>query len=110
MKKFPHAEFKVNWRPFELNPSAPKEGTNKVSIRLHGERVSKKEVGCHRPSTSTLDMTCEVVSIRPSSSPGPLIARPTDAGGAPSSPATSAFHRLPAKGARGDRRSSASRQ
>jgi predicted DsbA family dithiol-disulfide isomerase len=45
MKKFPQAEFKVNWRPFELNPSAPKEGTNKVSIRLHGERVSKKEVG-----------------------------------------------------------------
>lgn len=42
MKKFPHAEFKVNWRPFELNPSAPKEGTNKM--KMYNEKFGEERI------------------------------------------------------------------
>ncbi|EKX35982.1 hypothetical protein GUITHDRAFT_117897 [Guillardia theta CCMP2712] len=32
MKKFPQVQFEVNWRPFQLQPEAPKEGRNKLEM------------------------------------------------------------------------------
>jgi len=39
MSLCPQADFEVNWRPFELNPSAPKTGENKLEMytRKFGE-------------------------------------------------------------------------
>lgn len=42
MKKFPQAEFEVNWRPFELNPAAPKEGTNKM--KMYNEKFGEERI------------------------------------------------------------------
>lgn len=42
MKKFPQAEFEVNWRPFELNPDAPKEGTNKM--KMYNEKFGEERI------------------------------------------------------------------
>jgi len=35
MSKFPHAKFEVNWRPFELNPDAPKTGVIYVYVYIY---------------------------------------------------------------------------
>jgi predicted DsbA family dithiol-disulfide isomerase len=47
MSKFPQAEFEVNWRPFELNPDAPKTGTNK--LKMYNEKFGEERVKMMMP-------------------------------------------------------------
>jgi len=42
MSKFPQAQFEVNWRPFELNPNAPKVGTNK--LKMYNEKFGAERI------------------------------------------------------------------
>eukprot|EP00802_Teleaulax_amphioxeia_P020885 Tamp_21193.p1 GENE.Tamp_21193~~Tamp_21193.p1 ORF type:complete len:184 (+),score=69.25 Tamp_21193:279-830(+) len=42
MSKFPQAQFEVNWRPFELNPDAPKIGTNK--LQMYNEKFGEERI------------------------------------------------------------------
>mmetsp|Transcript_78825 Transcript_78825/g.115431 ORF Transcript_78825/g.115431 Transcript_78825/m.115431 type:complete len:181 (+) Transcript_78825:330-872(+) len=42
MSKYPQAQFEVNWRPFELNPTAAKEGTNK--LKMYNEKFGEERI------------------------------------------------------------------
>eukprot|EP00290_Baffinella_frigidus_P011994 CAMPEP_0180157580 /NCGR_PEP_ID=MMETSP0986-20121125/26332_1 /TAXON_ID=697907 /ORGANISM="non described non described, Strain CCMP2293" /LENGTH=183 /DNA_ID=CAMNT_0022107139 /DNA_START=237 /DNA_END=788 /DNA_ORIENTATION=+ len=44
MKKFPQVEFTVNWRPYQLDATSPKEGQNKLAMynqKFGAERIKQ---------------------------------------------------------------------
>ena len=47
MAKFPQVDFKVTWRPFQLDSNAPKQGVNK--LQMYNEKFGAARIASMLP-------------------------------------------------------------